>query len=67
LCFTGNQRSSNNTEGDAAPQQPVTQYDTVKWQRERGGENDYSFNEGKRQKNEVSQPTWITKLPALAG
>lgn len=40
MCFTGNQRSSNITEGDTAPQQPVTQYDTLKWRREKTRERE---------------------------
>jgi len=45
LCFTGNQRSSNIAEGEAAPQQPATQYDTFKWwsekvEKERRGEKE---------------------------
>lgn len=36
LCFTGSQRSSSVTEGDAAPQQPVARSDTVRERGERG-------------------------------
>lgn len=55
MCFTGNQRSSNITEGDTAPQQPVTQYDTLKWRREKGGEQEIKRKKKKGEDKERVQ------------
>lgn len=51
MCFTGNQRSSNIAEGEAAPQQPATQYDTVKWWSENIGREGERERENKSQKD----------------